>query len=817
MDSNILSTLIDLVPSPVYQKNERGVYMFCNRAFSEFMQLPKEQIIGKTFAELGVTSPEKVGEYLQHDQHLMSGAETSAQLEDTIVMADGRKRAVVIHKSRVVDSDGKTHGILGVIHDVSSLVDAKQQADNLALELKQALANTEALRRQADQARTEAETLMMAAEAANRAKSDFLANMSHEIRTPMNGIIGMVGLLLNTQLTTEQCEFSRTIKMCAESLLGLINDILDFSKIESGKLEIENIDFDLRTTIEDVIDTLAFKAREKGLDLFYLIEPAVPALLLGDPTRLRQVMVNLVSNAVKFTAEGEVAIHVTLDHEDQDQVIIRFSVTDTGVGIPPAQLPRLFKPFTQADATTSRRFGGTGLGLSICKRLVDMMDGQIGVRSREKSGSTFWFTARFLKQKGNVLPTFDPGSVEITNSRVLIVDEHRTDCRVFENMLSSWKCRCEIVPTGLQALRMLREANVRKDPFKFAIIDWQLRDLRGDELGRILRNDPDFSSLILIAISPGGREVNAKELENAGFEATLQKPFKQSQLYNSLLMTVAGRAGNISVTRPMITAQAADNLPKRQLKILLVEDNPVNQRVALKILENLGYSADAVPNGVEALRALAQTPYSLVLMDIQMPEMDGFETTKHIRNGPERVINPRVPVVAMTANAMRGDREECLSAGMDDYIAKPVEPDELAQVVGKWLNQVLEEARQPAEKRLAPDALVFDRAGFLARLGGNEQILEQIIDCFLLQDVPQQIRSLKEAIQAGEIAKVQRLAHTLKGASSSVGAVGLTEAALKLETAVKEGRANQFSELLTGVEQAFDDLKRLLGGSQSGS
>jgi len=340
-----------------------------------------------------------------------------------------------------------------------------------------------------------------------------------------------------------------------------------------------------------------------------------------------------------------------------------------------------------------------------------------------------------------------------------------------------------------------------------------LRDLRGDELGRILRNDPDFSSLILIAISPGNREVSGKVLESAGFEATLQKPFKQSQLYNSLLMTVAGRAGNISVSGPMITSQAADNLPKRQLKILLVEDNLVNQRVALKILENLGYVADAVLNGVEALRALAKVNYHLVLMDVQMPEMDGFETTRHVRNGPERVHNPRVPIIAMTANAMRGDREECLSAGMDDYIAKPVEPDELAQVVGKWLNPVLEEGRQPSEKRLAPDAMVFDRAGFLTRLGGNEQILEQIIDCFLLQDVPQQIRSLKEAIEAGEIAKIQRLAHTLKGASSSVGALALTDAALKLEVAVKEGRSEQFAGLLGGIEHAFAELKRLLGGS----
>ncbi len=558
-----------------------------------------------------------------------------------------------------------------------------QAAEPIAMEIQTAIAHM-----QVTDLLTKTQKQASELEKVSEFKSQFLANMSHEIRTPMNGIIGMTSLLFNTDLNAEQTDFTKTIQSCGDSLLDVINDILDFSKIEAGKLDFDVIDFDLRKTIENASDMLAYNAYEKGLELITFVHPKIHESLKGDPGRIRQVLINLANNAIKFTPEGEVTIHVVPEKETETHMTVYFEIRDTGIGIPPDRKTGIFDSFSQVDASTTRQYGGTGLGLAISKRLAEMMNGQIGVRSEQGKGSTFWFTAVFEKQETprNQHP-YSKIHVDFHDKRILLVDDNTTNLQITKKYLETWGCRVVCVPTGPLALRSLLEAVVANDPFDLSIVDFMMPEMDGIALGKAIKRDDRILKTKLVMLSSRGMRGDATLARKVGFDAYLTKPIKISELFDRL-NEVLGYTEPPSPAPDTIEAKKtpsrapAKKQDKASVRILLAEDNITNQKVALHILEKSGYHAHAVATGKEVLDIIERARYDIILMDVQMPEMDGFEATRIIRSSHKWYS--KIPIIAMTANAMKGDRKKCLDQGMNDYLSKPVNPEKFILKIKKW-------------------------------------------------------------------------------------------------------------------------------------
>ncbi len=764
-------------PAVAFMKDGEGRFVYINKPFEQRLDVPEEEVLGKSDFELW---PEEIAAALREADSKVFSTNRAMELIETVPAPDGTQQHWLTCKFPLKDMQQRLF-LGGIAIDITDRIRAEE-------ELGKAKA---------------------AAEAATVAKSEFLANMSHEIRTPMNAVIGMTGLLSDTALDDEQRDFVETIRSSSDALLTIINDILDFSKIESGKLELEQQPLDLRDCIEEAMDLVAARAGEKGLDLAYSIADDAPHTIVGDITRLRQILLNLLSNAVKFTDTGEILVSVTTQQSSKTsdsssglkQHELHFAVKDSGVGIPQGRMDRLFKSFSQVDSSTTRQYGGTGLGLAISKRLSEMMGGKMRAESEVGKGSTFHFTISAESVPSQPRVYLRSAQPQLTGRRVLVVDDNDTHLQIIGKHLQSWGMTPRNCSSGPEALRCLDTG----ERYDLALIDMQMPEMNGLELATQIRNRNYSSSMPLVMLSGFGVSDELKKSLKTDFAVFLSKPIKASRLYDALIGVMGNRQhqGERTFMEPQIDRDLGQRLP---LRILLAEDNLVNQKVALRMLKQLGYHAEVAANGLEVIETLRRQSYDVILMDLQMPEMDGLEATGEVRR---LWASERPRIIAMTANAMTGDRERCLAAGMDDYISKPVRIEALQAALERCGNQAHQQAGEADQPQ--PALIDFAMLATLRELSddGDPDFFWNLMEEFF-EDAVIRLDELSEAVASNDSARLRRVAHTLKGTSANLGACRMAELCHEMEKRIESGALEAAIGLVNELKIALQSTRHAL-------
>lgn len=761
-------TLVNASPVAIVILDMTHQILSCNAAFEKLFGYGEDEILGHDLDELVTVETER---------------KEAGFLTKNVMAGENVHRLAIRHRkdgSRVevellgvpIRIEGEMVGALGLYHDVTELVRARQEAEQAA-----------------------------------KVKSDFLANMSHEIRTPMNGVLGMMELLEHTHLTAEQKDYLETAQTSAESLLGLLNDILDFSKIEAGQLILENIGFDLRTTVEGVVFSFAKRADEKNLELACLINYDVPARVKGDPARLRQILINLIGNALKFTEKGEVVIRVFVEESREHETQLKFTVTDTGIGIPFDQQNAIFERFSQADSSTTRKYGGSGLGLAICNQLVQMMQGKIGVESEPEKGSTFWFTADFgsLEEEDETPSVLT--HVQLFGRHVLVVDDSTTSRIVLRKMLERMGCEVAERNNGTEAIPTLIDEKTQGRPFDLVLLDMQMPEDDAETTIEKIKAHPFINEVSTVVLTSLGHRGDVTRLREKGCEGYLVKPVRQQHLYQALVTVLGNKDAALKEDSAIVTQHLLLEKRRQNLRILLVEDNPVNQKLTVALLTKFGYPVDTVDNGAQAVEMVQHGQYNLILMDIYMPVLDGFEATKQIRSLEK--AGQHTPIIAMTANAMRGDRERCLEAGMDDYLSKPIRPDEFQEKLARWAQvqlEALDLPSEPVQQMSIDETLPFDMQSALPRFANNQKLFYDLLPEFFKQ-VEAKIPEVEDAYVRQDTQALFQAGHFLKGMAGNFSTKRMVNLTLALENAGKEGDLAGIPVLIEGIRAEYIRMK----------